>query len=718
MQIAEIKIDGMHCAACAASVERALKQADGVTQATVNFAAESATVQFDEAFASADGLIATIEEAGYGGAVASQVEPEQDELARARRLALHLRLFAAGIVLSAVIFTLSMFMSFAGRDYVLLGLGTVTQVALGGQFYANSLAALRRWTTNMDVLIALGSSAAYLYSVGVVFTAPGGHLYFDTAAMILTIITLGRYLELRARAQTSRALVALLDLVPKTASVLRDGLETPVPVADLLPGDEFIVRPGEQVATDGVVVEGGSAVDESALTGESVPAAKGPGDEAIGGTLNREGVLRVRATRVGSQTALEQIVELVKRAQGSKPPVQRLADAVAAVFVPAIVLLAGLTFSLWGLLGQGESLWTTALINATAVLLIACPCALGLATPTAVMVGTGLGARNGILIRDAAALEALGKLTTIVFDKTGTLTEGRPQVTDIVPAEGSEEVELLRLGASAERGSEHPLARAMVRAYDGRPAPVEGFEAIPGRGVRCLIEGRAVLVGSESLLESEGVDLAPVREQWDGLQARGKTVSGVSVDGRPIGVIGLLDSLKPGAQQVVSRLRGMGLEVMMVTGDNAATAEAIARQAGISAVHAQVRPEGKEAIVASLADEGRLVAMVGDGINDAPALARADVGIAIGTGTDVAMQAGEVTLVSGDLHGAVRAILLGRRTLCHIRQNLLFAFAYNVAAIPLAGVGLLTPVVAAAAMAASSVSVVSNSLRLRRAQLG
>jgi len=509
-----------------------------------------------------------------------------------------------------------------------------------------------------------------------------------------------------------------LDLVPKTASVLRDGLETPVPVADLLPGDEFIVRPGEQVATDGTVVEGGSAVDESAITGESVPAAKGRGDEVIGGTVNREGVLRVRATRVGSQTALEQIVELVKRAQGSKPPVQRLADAVAAVFVPAIVLLAGLTFSLWGLLGQGESLWTTALINATAVLLIACPCALGLATPTAVMVGTGLGARNGILIRDAAALEALGKLTTIVFDKTGTLTEGRPQVTDIVPAEGSEEVELLRLGASAERGSEHPLARAMVRAYDGRPAPVEGFEAIPGRGVRCLIEGRAVLVGSESLLESEGVDLAPVREQWDGLQARGKTVSGVSVDGRPIGVIGLLDSLKPGAQQVVSRLRGMGLEVMMVTGDNAATAEAIARQAGISAVHAQVRPEGKEAIVASLADEGRLVAMVGDGINDAPALARADVGIAIGTGTDVAMQAGEVTLVSGDLHGAVRAILLGRRTLCHIRQNLLFAFAYNVAAIPLAGVGLLTPVVAAAAMAASSVSVVSNSLRLRRAQLG
>lgn len=717
MKTATIKLGGMHCAACAQNIERALRGTRGVKLVNVNLANESARVEFDERLTSVGKLIELVQDTGYQASLPEDLDRQKEDLKRAREVAVQLRLFLLGATFSAAIMAVSMFTNFPGRAWVLLMLGTVVQGTLGWQFYRNCFAALRRLTTNMDVLIALGSSAAYFYSLGVVLLAPEQHLYFDTSAMILTLITLGRFLEMRARGQTSAALLALLDLAPKTARLLRDGEEVEVPVAELLVGDEFVVRPGEQIATDGEVTRGASAVDEAMITGESVPVAKNEGDQVIGGTLNREGALRVRATRVGEETALQRIVALVREAQGSKPPIQRLADRVSAVFVPSIILLAALTFVLWGLLGAGESSWTGALINATAVLLIACPCALGLATPTAVMVGTGLGARNGILIRDAAALEALGRLDTVILDKTGTLTAGMPRVTDVLPLRDWTSEDVLRLAAAAESPSEHPLARAIVAAYEGDVPQVSDFVAIPGRGAECVSEGHRVLVGSAGLLQERGVDLSDLEEQMARLEAEGKTVSVLASDGVAVGLIALLDTLRPEASETIRGLRALGLETMMITGDNEATARAIGREAGIETILSGVLPEQKESRVAELRSQGRKVAMVGDGINDAPALARADVGIAIGTGTDVAIQTGEVTLVSGHLGGVLRAVRLGRKTLRHIRQNLFFAFGYNMAAVPLAAVGLLSPVIAAGAMAASSVSVVTNSLRLRRAEL-
>ncbi len=718
METAKLHISGMHCAACARNVENALRNAVGVEKAAVNFADESASVSFYPDETSTDDLVRVVVDAGYGAALEDSLDRQADALKRTREQAIQLMLFIFGAVMSLAIMGLSMFADFAGRNWIVLALATVVQGALGWQFYVNSVAALRRFTTNMDVLIALGSSSAYLYSLFMVLHGAGEHLYFDTAAMILTFITLGRFLEIRSRGKTSEALVALLDLAPKTATVIRDGEETKVPVSELVEGDEFRVRPGEQIATDGVVVSGSSAVDEAIITGESVPVAKGEGDEVIGASVNREGTLVVRATRVGRDTALQQIVGLVKDAQGSKPPIQRLADKVSSIFVPSIVGLALVTFLLWGVLGQSDAPWSRALINATSVLLIACPCALGLATPTAVMVGTGLGARHGVLIRDAAALEALASAKTVLFDKTGTLTRGKPEVVRIAPAEGMDAEEVLRVAALAEQSSEHPLGRAIVEAWEGDPAPVEDFAAIPGRGVRCVVDGRPVLVGAPALLEEEGLDLEPFAALRQEMAGQGQTVSAVAEGGRVIGLIGLADSLRPEAEQVVAQIKGMGIEVAMVTGDNEQTAQAVARRVGIERVHAGVTPDRKEETVAQeLERTGGVVVMVGDGINDAPALARATVGIAIGTGADVAMQAGQVTLTGSDLSGVVRALRLGKITLRHVKQNLGFAFGYNVAAVPLAALGYLSPAIAAGAMAASSVSVVTNSLRLRGASL-
>ena len=718
METAKLHISGMHCAACARNVENALRNAVGVEKAAVNFADESASVSFYPDETSTDDLVQVVVDAGYGAALEDSLDRQADALKRTREQAIQLMLFIFGAVMSLAIMGLSMFADFAGRNWIVLALATVVQGALGWQFYVNSVAALRRFTTNMDVLIALGSSSAYLYSLFMVLHGAGEHLYFDTAAMILTFITLGRFLEIRSRGKTSEALVALLDLAPKTATVIREGEETKVPVSELVEGDEFRVRPGEQIATDGVVVSGSSAVDEAIITGESVPVAKGEGDEVIGASVNREGTLVVRATRVGRDTALQQIVGLVKDAQGSKPPIQRLADKVSSIFVPSIVGLALVTFLLWGVLGQSDAPWSRALINATSVLLIACPCALGLATPTAVMVGTGLGARHGVLIRDAAALEALASAKTVLFDKTGTLTRGKPEVVRIAPAEGMDAEEVLRVAALAEQSSEHPLGRAIVEAWEGDPAPVEDFAAIPGRGVRCVVDGRPVLVGAPALLEEEGLDLEPFAALRQEMAGQGQTVSAVAEGGRVIGLIGLADSLRPEAEQVVAQIKGMGIEVAMVTGDNEQTAQAVARRVGIERVHAGVTPDRKEETVAQeLERTGGVVVMVGDGINDAPALARATVGIAIGTGADVAMQAGQVTLTGSDLSGVVRALRLGKITLRHVKQNLGFAFGYNVAAVPLAALGYLSPAIAAGAMAASSVSVVTNSLRLRGASL-
>jgi len=725
-------ISGMHCAACAGGIEGTLRSTPGVLDASVNFAAQSAEVEYDPAEISEERLQALIREMGYEAHLASAESAHaHHERLTAGQIRYQRNMFLLGLVLSAPLMVLSMLPAFPGRDWLLLALATPVQFVVGWQYLRNSLASLRRLSPNMDVLIALGSLTAYLYSAavtvqaaGAAHVAPGAthspHVYFETSAMILTLITLGRWMEFRARGAASRALRGLLELAAPQARVLREGKETVTRADEVQVGDLFVVRPGEKIATDGIVEAGEGAVDESMITGESLPRYKRPGDEVIGATLNKQGALTVRATRVGRETVLQQIVELMEQTQGQRPPIQRLADRVAAYFVPAIIVLACLTFLGWFLADPAH--WSSrALVNAVAVLVIACPCALGLATPTAVMVGSGLGARHGILLREAAALERAGALTVVVWDKTGTLTVGRPQVTEIVPLEaGLSREELLRLAASAEAASEHPLAQAIAAAAaasDLDLLPVEGFSALVGRGVTAKVQGQTILVGSRGLLEERGISLRGDAGRWDQLQAAGNTVSGVAREGRLIGLIALADQPKPGAREVIAALRAQGLRSVLLTGDNRRTAEALAERLGIPEVHAEVLPEAKVEVIRGLQQQGEVVAMVGDGINDAPALAQADLGIALGTGTDIAVEAGKITLVSGDPHGVLRAVVLSRRMLVHIKQNLFWAFFYNIAAVPLAALGFLNPMIAAAAMAASSVTVVGNSLRLNRLRL-
>jgi Cu+-exporting ATPase len=644
---------------------------------------------------------------------------------------------------------------FLTNGWVLWALATPVQFWVGRQFYRAAFAAARHAGTTMDTLVVLGSSAAYLYSAaGVLFPGFFDHhglgvpMYFDSAALIITLILLGRLLESRARSQTGAAIRALIGLQPRTARVVRDGVETDVPVAEVAHGDLVRVRPGQKIPVDGVVVEGSSAVDEAMLTGEPLPVEKGAGDEVIGATMNTSGTFTFRATRVGAETALAQIVRLVEQAQGARPPIARLADVIASWFVPAVIAMAGATFVIWLLAGPQPAL-NYALINAIAVLVIACPCALGLATPTAVMVGTGKGAENGVLIRDGASLELAHALQTIVLDKTGTITEGRPAVTDVLlsrgggaPAVVSSTDELLRLVAAAERGSEHPLGAAIVLAAAERglePPDVADFTATAGHGVRARVAGHEVLAGNERLMATGDVagfaggaagnmttgDRAGSAMSGDGLAAAelaaaGKTPVYVAVDGRLAGLIAIADRVKPGAADAICRLHDLGLRVVMVTGDRRETATAIAAQVGVDEIVASVLPAAKAAEIARLQADGTRVAMVGDGVNDAPALAQADIGIAIGTGTDVAIEASDVTLVSGELRGVVTAIALSRATMRTIKQNLFWAFAYNAALIPIAagilyppfGI-LLNPIFAAAAMGLSSVTVVGNSLRLR-----
>ena len=757
IEIVSFPVEGMTCASCVNRITRFLEKVDGVEDANVNLASESATVRFDPTRVAVPALVEAVDAAGYVARVdqaasadheaaiaeVAEARTERDEAAARHLASLRRRLIVATVLTVPLLGGLARMTVAPWLPAILsnpmfqLALATPVQFWAGWPFYAGAWKALRHRSSDMNTLIAVGTSAAYGYSVATIlfpafFLAAGIAmdpealpLYFDTAAAIITLILLGRFLEARARVHTSDAIRRLIGLAPRTARVIRDGTEVDVPVAEVRVGDHVRVRPGESIAVDGVVTDGASGVDESMITGESLPVAKRADDLVVGGTLNTTGTLTFRATRVGADTVLAKIIRLVSEAQGSRAPIQRLADVVTGYFVPAVLVLAAITFFVWLAFGP-EPAFNLALLNTVVVLIIACPCALGLATPTSIMVGTGKGAEAGVLFRNAEALERLGSVSVVVLDKTGTLTQGKPRVTDIFrTAAAPADEQLLAIVAAAERGSEHPLADAIVReAVEERDLAVptvDGFESTPGDGIKAVVVGLTVLVGRAGFLELAGVDVDPLRGPADDVARDGKTPVFVAIDGRAAAVIAIADTVKPGSASAVAELRRLGLRVAMITGDNRRTADAIARSVGIDEVLADVRPDGKAGAVRSLQADGAKVAMVGDGVNDAPALASADVGVAMGTGTDVAMESAGVTLMSGDLRGLITAIGLSRATMRNIRENLFWAFAYNVLLIPVAmgvlypftGI-LLDPILAAAAMALSSVTVVSNALRLRR----
>jgi Cu+-exporting ATPase len=737
-----LPIKGMHCASCVARIEKALSDVPGVVSAAVNLASERATIEYIEDTGLAD-IKKAVKDAGFEPG--SGVESLEDVTIAANREIRGLRnRFILAAVLGVIVMALSFAPSFAGKPYLLWALATPVQFWAGLMFYRGTWGALKHKTTDMNTLIAVGTSAAYFYSV-VAVLLPGvfisgviePNLYFDTSAMIIALILLGRFLEARAKGQTSQAIKKLIGLKPKTALVVRNGQEEEVAVDDVKVGDIILVRAGERIPVDGIIRQGYSTVDESMITGESIPVEKNVGDEVIGASINKTGSFQFEATKVGENTTLAHIIRLVEEAQGSKAPVQRLTDIVVSYFVPVVIAIALVTFIIWYSIGPPPAL-TFAILNFVAVLIIACPCALGLATPTAIIVGTGKGAEYGVLIRSAETLEKAQRVNTIMLDKTGTLTRGEPKVTNIISNAFFSEEEVLRLAASAERGSEHPLGEAIVRAAKYkklRLSTATRFNVIPGRGIEAQVTNKNLLLGNLRLMKDRGISLNGMKKEAGRLWARGKTVMFLGVDGQVVGVIALADTIKPKAKEALKRLHDMGIEMVMITGDNRRTAEAIARQLGIDRVLSEVLPEDKAKQVKKLQQGGRVVAMVGDGINDAPALAQADIGIAIGTGTDVAVETGDITLISGDLNGIAIAINLSKRTMRTIKQNLFWAFAYNTALIPVAAgilylafgesgvpsgltfilgdVGFLNPIMAAAAMAASSLTVVSNSLRLR-----
>jgi Cu+-exporting ATPase len=749
----DLSLKGMTCNACARRIERRLTNAGGVRSANVNFATARATVEYDPRATAPARLIGTVEEIGYGASDAAEEGAAEREKEAAREEGVQLRRrFLVAAVLSAPVLLVAMshgrieMFNVSWINWAQLALTLPVICYSGWPFYQGAWVALKHRAADMNTLIATGTGAAFIYSL-VVTIAPqlvvadhtaaampgmsgGGGMnvapvYFEAASVIIALILLGRLLEARARGKTSDAIKRLLGLQPRTARVVREGgREVDVPIEEVKAGDVLVVRPGERIPVDGVVTEGASAVNESMLTGESMPVEKTAGAEVIGATINGTGSFKFRVTKIGSETVLQQIVRMVEQAQGQRAPIARLADVVSGYFTPIVICIAIAAFVVWFIAAPVESRLSYALVSFVSVLIIACPCALGLATPTAVMVGTGRGAEHGILVKGGEALETAHRLTTIVLDKTGTLTKGQPVVTDVSAVGAFDEDELLRLAASAERGSEHPLGEAIVRRAGERGlalANVSAFNARAGHGVEAEVEGRRVLLGNLKLMTERGVESKDLQERADALTEAGRTTVYVAVDGAAAGVIAVADEIKDDSKAAVDALRGLGLEVVMLTGDNRRTAEAVARAVGITRVLAEVLPEGKAAEVKKLQAAGKRVAMVGDGINDAPALAQADTGIAIGTGTDVAIEASDITLIRGSLSGVVTAIALSRQTIKVIRQNLFWAFVYNTLGIPLAAGALypftgwlLSPVVASAAMALSSVSVVANSLRLRR----
>ncbi|MBT2679571.1 copper-translocating P-type ATPase [Bacillus sp. ISL-35] len=718
----QLDIIGMTCASCSTRVEKGLKKVEGVTSAAVNLATEKAIIEYIPGNTNIEQIMAAVKKVGYDARVVGDSNDDYERSAREKEYKTQVRKFTVGAILS-VFFLIQMISDFAMEygngmffhmsPWVQFLLATPVQFYVGGHYYRDAFNAVRGGSANMAVLVVLGTSAAYFYSLIVTILGTGQFLYYEAAAIVMTLIVLGKLLETRAKGQTSEAIKTLMGLQAKTAKVLRNGEELDIPLEEVQTGDMIFVRAGEKVPVDGEIIEGNTTVDESMLTGESMPVTKGKGDTVIGATVNKHGAFTFKATKVGKDTALAQIIKLVEEAQGSKAPIQKLADKISGIFVPIVILIALGTFAITYFLAG----FTPALVSTIAVLVIACPCALGLATPTAVMVGTGKGAENGLLIKGAEHLQTAQRVTTVVLDKTGTITKGEPDVTNIIAFGEYSEDELLQLAASAEKGSEHPLGEAIINGAKEKDLPLQdaqNFNAIPGHGIQVDINDQKVFIGNKKLMHKNSIDIDIALNRMEKLEGEGKTAMLIAVNDNLAGIIAVADTVKETSAKAIKHLKNMGIEVIMITGDNKLTAEAIAKQVGVDRVLAEVLPEDKSAEVEKLKQEGKIVAMVGDGINDAPALAAAHVGIAIGTGTDVAMEAADITLMRGDLMGIVDTISLSKSTMRKIKQNLFWAFAYNVILIPVAAIGLLNPILAGGAMAFSSVSVVGNTLFLRK----